>query len=162
MAENPGPGTQNQTSPGVVDRVADAMLLRTNGHLKGALLMALVAVAATARKRYPAGREASDREAFVRFLESAHSVRLSVEFRGDLQPIEHVFYKWFRCELVHEGDVPYDVEFIDSERLEVRAGGAPEFVLKISHGWFIHFIGAVVTAPENAGLFNLGEQDGLS
>jgi hypothetical protein len=161
VEKNLGPGTQNQTSAGVVDRVADAMLLWTNGHLKGAFLMALVGVAATARKRYPAGRGASDREAFVRFLESAHSVRLSVEFRGECQPIEHIFYKWFRCELVHEGDVPYDVEFMDSEALEVRAGGAPEFVLKISHGWFNHFIGAVVTAPENAGLFASNEQDDL-
>jgi len=155
VEKNLGPGTQNLIGGGIADRVDDAMLLWANGHLKGAFLLALVAVAATARKRYPDKKRVSDREAFERFLESAHSVRLSVEFRGDLQPIEHVYYKWFRCELVHEGDVPYDVEFIDSEALEVRAGGAPDFVLKISHGWFNHFISAVVTAPENSGLFAL-------
>ena len=153
--------TKDQATAGVVERLEDAILLWENGHRKGAFLMALVAVAATARKRYPAGQGVSDREAFVRFLESAHSVRVSVEFRGELHPVEHVFYKWFRCELVHEGDVPYDIDFIDSEALEVRAGGVPEFVLKVSHGWFDHFISAVVTAPENAGLFSLGEQDGL-
>jgi hypothetical protein len=37
--------------------------------------------------------------------------------------------------------------------LSVRAGGAPEFVLKVSEGWFDHLIRAVVGAPENKDLF---------
>jgi hypothetical protein len=38
--------------------------------------------------------------------------------------------------------------------LSVRAGGAPEFLLKVSEGWFHHLVGAVVRAPENRGLFH--------
>jgi hypothetical protein len=33
--------------------------------------------------------------------------------------------------------------------LAVRAGGAPDLVLKVSENWFDHLIAAVVQAPEN-------------
>ena len=140
----------------VRDRVDDALLLWRHGHRQGALLSALVAVAATARKRFPDRRAVGDRDAFERFLESAHSVRLSVEYRGECQAMEHIFYKWFRCELVHEGGLPVDIAFIPDDAsgaLSVRAGGAPEFLLKLSEGWFNHLVHAVVDAPENEALF---------
>lgn len=137
-------------------RVEDALLLWKHDRLEGAFLNALIAVAATSRRQFPDHKTVSDREAFERFLASAHRVRLSVEYRGECYPVEHIFYKWFRCELVHEGGLPIDIEFMpDSEpgTLSVRAGGAPEYVLKVSHGWFHHLINAVVRAPVNAGLF---------
>jgi len=37
--------------------------------------------------------------------------------------------------------------------LSVRAGGAPEYVLQISRGWFHHLLNAVRNAPENNALF---------
>lgn len=73
-----------------------------------------------------------------------------------MPPIEHIFYKWFRCELVHEGGLPIDIEFMPDDKpglLSVRAGGSPDFVLKVSEGWFHHLISAVIVAPENAGFF---------
>jgi hypothetical protein len=139
-------------------RVEDARLLWRNGRREGAFLTALVAVAATSRKRFSDRRAVTDRDAFERFLEMAHSVRLAVEYRGECHAIEHIFYKWFRCELVHEGGLPIDIEFISSDEpglLSVRAGGAPDFVLKVSEGWFNHLIGAVIAAPENEGLFRV-------
>jgi len=45
--------------------------------------------------------------------------------------------------------LPIDVEFIESEELSLRAGGAPNYVLKISHGWFHWLITAVVEASCN-------------
>ena len=135
-------------------RVQDASILWERGQREGAFLMALVAVAATARSRFV--KSASDRDAFEQFLQSAHPVRLSVEYRGELQPIEHVFYKWFRCSLIHEGTLPMDIEFMPEVHpgvLSVRAGGAPEFVLRVSEGWFHHLIHAVRTAPENGEAF---------
>lgn len=98
----------------------------------------------------------TDRDAFERFLTTAHSVRLSVEYRGESHPIEHIFYKWFRCELVHEGGLPIDIEFMPDDApgaLSVRAGGAPEFVLKVSEGWFHHLVTSVISAPENTEAF---------
>src|SRR5882724_2845054 len=94
------------------DRVEDAMLLWENGRREGAFLVALIAVAATARRRFPDRTLVTDREAFESFVQSAHSVRLSVEYRGECYEIEHIFYKWFRCELVHEGGLPLDIQFI--------------------------------------------------
>ena len=78
-------------------RVEDSLLLWKGGRLEGAFFNALVAVAATARRRFPDRKDVSDREAFIRFLESAHTVRISVEYRGECLPIEQIFYKWFRC-----------------------------------------------------------------
>ena len=97
-------------------RVEDALLLYKNGRHEGAFLTALVAVAATARREYP-NRKMTDRECFETFLNKRHRGILQVEFRGELHTIPYIFYKWFRCELVHEGGLPMDVEFIDSAGL---------------------------------------------
>ena len=138
-------------------RIEDAQLLWRNGRREGAFLTTLVAIAATSRKRFSDRKAVTDRDAFERFLKAAHSVRLSVEYRGECHPIEHIFYKWFRCELVHEGHLPIDIEFMPDDALgsfSVRAGGAPEFVLKVSDGWFHHLVTAVIAAPENRDEFH--------
>jgi hypothetical protein len=129
-------------------RIEDALLLYKNGRYEGAFLTALVAVAATAR-REDSDEKTGDRESFEAFLDKRRRAVLKVEFRGDLHTIPHIFYKWFRCELVHEGGLPMDVEFIESEELSLRAGGAPAYVLKISRGWFHWLVNAVVEAPCN-------------
>ncbi|MCL5997644.1 MAG: hypothetical protein M1546_16545 [Chloroflexi bacterium] len=95
----------------------------------------------------------SDRQAFEQFLRDAHTVHISVEYRGELHTIEHIFYKWLRCELVHEGGIPIDIHFVEDappETMLVRAGGHPDYILKLSHRWFHHIIQAVVSAPETA------------
>jgi hypothetical protein len=71
-------------------RIEDALLLWEQGRLEGACLCALVAVAASARRQYPDRKTLGDREAFERFLTNAHTVRLSIEYRGECQPIEHI------------------------------------------------------------------------
>lgn len=133
-------------------RIEDALFLYENGHYEGAFLNALVAVAASARREYP-DRSIGDRECFENFLEKRWRGVIAVEFRGECHPIPHIFYKWFRCEHVHEGGLPIDVEFINTETLSVRAGGSPEYVLKISHGWFHWLIRSVIEAPCNANEF---------
>ena len=140
----------------IPERVEDAEFLCQHGREEGALLSALSAVAATARLRFPDRKAVKDGDAFRQFLEDTHSVRLSVEFRGEIHSIEHIFYKWLRCELVHEGGLPVDIRFMDDKEpsaLSVRAGGAPEFILKLSRSWFRHLLNSVVTAPENRSVF---------
>jgi hypothetical protein len=137
-------------------RIEDALFLWQNGRYEGAFLSALVAVAATSRRQYPDRKKMRDREAFEQFLKDAHSIRINVEYRGECHPIEHIFYKWLRCELVHEGGVPIDIEFMLDEEpgmMAIRAGGAPEYILKISHGWFHHLVASVVKSPINADQF---------
>jgi hypothetical protein len=84
-----------------------------------------------ARREYP--RPLGDRDAFERFIESRFRPRLSVEFRGELRPLEQVFYKWMRCALRFN-------ENAEPRELSVRSGGAPNYVLLISPGWFDQLI----------------------
>lgn len=137
-------------------RIDDAIFLWQNNHFEGALLSTLIAVAATARLRYPDRANVSDKASFEKFLGESSRVKTHIEFRGECRPIENIFYKWLRCELVHEGGIPTDIEFIPSEdqnALMIRAGGAPEYKLKLSESWFQHLVGIVVEAPENQGVF---------
>ena len=133
---------------GIRNRVTDALLLFENGRHEGAFLNALVAVAATAR-RASHDPHASDRECFESFLDNQSGPKISVEYRGECHKLSHILYKWLRCELVHEGGVPIDIEFIDSNDCVVRAGGAPEYILQLSLGWFRWLIRSVVQAPCN-------------
>src|SRR5437868_2893436 len=71
-------------------RVEDALLLWDNGRKEGAFLNVLIATAATSRRRFPDRKHVSDRDAFVQFLEKAHTVRLSIEYRGECLPVEQV------------------------------------------------------------------------
>ena len=69
-------GNSDRLLIGVQARVEDAGILADNGRYEGALLMLLIAVAATSRKRYPHGTPSkqnpknnmSDHEAFATFL----------------------------------------------------------------------------------------------
>ena len=136
--------------PGLHKRVDDALFLWNNGRHDSAFLMALIAVAATARLRYPKPKM-NDREGFEQFLRDTRLRVGRVEFRGDGHPLEHIFYTFLRNNLVHEGALPVDIQFMtesDPQMMTIRAGGAPEYVLKIGHGWFHHMIGSVKQAPE--------------
>ncbi len=132
--------------------MVDAQILSDHCRYEGALLVALLAVQATARKAHPRKR---DREAFEEFLRGAHTTSVSVEYRGSLVDVDHLFWKWLRCELVHTGSLPVDLRidcgFADPGHLVIRAGGHPDFTVLITPGWFRLFIRAVIEAPVNAG-----------
>ncbi len=140
----------------IKNRIEDAIFLWQNDKFEGALLSVLIAVAATARLRFSDRNKITDKEAFERFLNESSKIKTKVEFRGECRPIENIFYKWLRCELVHEGTSPPDIKFVPSKEpnaLMIRAGGAPEYTLKLSDNWFQHLVGIVVQSPENKGVF---------
>jgi len=119
------------------DRIDDALALWQAERREGAFLLAIVAVVVRAREDFP--KPVREGESFRRYIESVFPARISVEYRGKLWPIEDVFYKWFRCELVHGPGLPVDVGLMQdaaSGELSVRAGGAPEYKLLVSPGWF--------------------------
>jgi hypothetical protein len=131
------------------NRIDDAKLLWANGRREGALLVALIGVAATARRRYP---RSGDREGFEAFLSDCCTVRITIEYRGKIHSIEHVLYKWLRCELVHEGKLPVDIQLMRETEpglMSVRAGGKPDYIFRIGEGWFHHLIASVLGAPEH-------------
>src|SRR6266581_6608522 len=138
------------------NRIEDAVFLWESGRREGAILSALVAVAATSRLRFQDRKSVKDGDACEKFLSSSYPIRISLEYRGEAHPVEHIFYKWLRCELVHEGGWPVDIELMPDDypgALLARAGGAPDFVLKLSESWLLFLINAVVKAPENDALF---------
>jgi hypothetical protein len=135
----------------IANRLADARYLWKAGRVEGAFLNVLVATAAAARTVFP--DEKSDRRAFELFVASTSRAKVAVEFRGQLHSIEHILYVWLRCELVHDGTIPLDIELVpddDHDKLWVRAGGAPDYVLKLSYGWFHHLFRAVTVAIASA------------
>ena len=120
-------------------RLDDAERLWSEARNESALVLLLTTVAACAR--VAAGtKKGTDKQDFESFFISGISVRLSIEFRGEQWPIESIFYKWMRCELVHAGGLPVDLELMTDEGLSIRAGGEPEYVLKISCGWFKYLV----------------------
>lgn len=129
----------------VLDRIDDAELLWSSGRREGALLSVLVAVAATARKTLPHIK--GDRDCFVNFLKSTHSWTISIEHRGEQVDVDHFLYKWLRCELVHTGGLPMDVRvddtFTNPRSCSIRAGGAPDFTVLMSPGWYSFLLGIV-------------------
>jgi len=115
---------------GVYARIEDAGVLADAGRFEGALLLLLVAVAATARKRYPRGtlsrkrpkEKMGDREAFTLFLkdEMWRLVREHTDivyFRGRKRPIEDFLYEFLRCELIHDAGVPTDLQPLRADDL---------------------------------------------
>jgi hypothetical protein len=140
----------------IKSRLEDAELLWKAGRLEGAFVLALIAVAATSRRVFP--RPIADQKAFEDFMDQGWFKKMHVEYRGELHEIRHIFYKWFRCNLIHEGELPIDVEIIPDSKpgiLSVRAGGAPEFVLQVSQGWYHELVGTVIRAEVNRDLFPL-------
>lgn len=138
-------------------RVEDAELLWREGRPEAALLMALVAVSATARRKYPECKR--DGEGFERLLLAARKWRLSLEFRGSQVPIERLLWKWLRCELVHEAGLPVDIALTPvggAGELSVRAGGAPTYELHLSEAWLHHVLDVVVYDHVNQDLFPEG------
>lgn len=81
-----------------------------------------------------------DRKNFVAFLKNSHDRTTSMKYRGKQVDLDHLFYKWMRCELVHNGSLPVDLRidesFADPRSCSVRAGGAPDYTLLVSPGWY--------------------------
>lgn len=166
-------------------QVEDAAFLAQNGRHLGALTNLMLAVAASSRKTFPKGTKSlenpsepmSDREAFTQFLggrirrllfgsygspEFGNS-GISVGFKGKQYDVAYILYKFYRCELVHEGELPEDVEFsapqkeyglsIGQQGLSVSISAGERMVL--DHGWIDLMIRAVAQARCNGSEFGI-------
>jgi len=132
-------------------RVEDVKVLYVAKRLEGCLLMLLIAVAATSRKRYPKGTM-SDGEAFKKFLHdemktvTGHALNFNLQFRGKMKPLEDVLYHFVRCELTHEGTLPKD--FILDDRTNFRVE-VTETAVIFSEGLLQGLFRAVIQAHKN-------------
>ncbi len=138
---------------GIRRHIEDALFLWKAGRRESAFLLAVVAVAATARKEQPT---TTDRAAFEAFVKKIRPYPLAIFYRGEMRPIEEIFYKWLRCVLVHEAEWPADVEFIPNPApglSTIRAAGGDQDVLQLSENWFDDIVHIVVQSPANIGEF---------
>lgn len=167
------------------EQVDDATFLAQNGRHLGALTILMLAIAASAKRRFPRGtksleipaNEMGDREAFTLFL--GGRIReillgeylgpdyggsgISVNFRGQQHEVAYILYKFYRCELVHEGELPGDVEFslsrephatgLSRANRGVSISGGDRMVL--GDGWIDLLIEALVQAPCNGPEFGI-------
>jgi hypothetical protein len=166
-------------------QVEDAAFLAQNGRHLGALTNLMLAVAASSRRTFPKGVKSlespgepmSDREAFTQFLggrirrllfgsygspEFGNS-GISVGFKGKQYDVAYILYKFYRCELVHEGALPEGVEFlvpqkehdisIDQQGLRVSISVGEKMAL--DHGWIDLLIQAVAQARCNGSEFGI-------
>lgn len=143
-------------------RVEDAEILWRQGRKEGAWAMALIAAAATSRKRYP--RPAKDNEAFKSFIRDVlPTLMYGKSLHGtpnpriifDQTPVEDIIYEHLRCNLVHEGEPSPDVAFSESKLIDGKlqaqlAVGSPNVIPDF---WVVHLLKAVREAPENAAEF---------
>jgi hypothetical protein len=135
----------------VSERIEDSRLLFTANRLEGALLMVLVAVAATSAKRYP---RLNDREGFIRFLQDERAkitgaLKVEIEFEGTMHTLEYILYKFVRCELVHEAKLREKIYFDYGDFLLDKRGTTDS--LTFSSELIIRLAYAVETASENSG-----------
>ncbi|HTT07984.1 MAG TPA: hypothetical protein VMH34_04260 [Gammaproteobacteria bacterium] len=144
-------------------RIEDAELLWQHGRKEGTWALALIAAAATSRKRYP--RPIRDSEAFKSFIrdvlptlmfgKSLQSTTPNPSIIFDQTPIEEIIYEHLRCNLIHEGDPAPQIAFsesiiVDGKLQAMLAVGSPNVIPDI---WVINLLKAVREAPENTAEF---------
>jgi hypothetical protein len=142
-------------------RIEDADILFNIGRKEGALLLVLIAIAATSRKRYPHPQHRDD-EAFINFVSEEmpkyapgwkKDTKVNIDFRGESLWMPKVLYKFVRCNLAHEAKVPIFISFKDDEDFIVSVINDEQLV--ISNVIFHYLRKIVIEAPENADVFDL-------
>lgn len=132
----------------IIRRLNDAQFLWQKKRQESAFLLLMIALAALSKSRYP---QLKDGEAFRSTVLDFKLPISKIEYRGKLESIEQIFYKWIRCSLVHESEIPLDIQFKEDKEgnsMSIRAGGAPEYVLKIGTGWFSYFMNSILQSKE--------------
>ena len=132
-------------------RIEDAEFLYKNGRKDGALLSILVALAATSRKRYPKTIKEKDGDAFTTFLGEELTKRIGVgkfmvKFRNKMILLQDLFYKFVRCELAHEAQIPEDIKFTKGDMLRVKVD---EKEINLSEKLIDILFDIVIKAEEN-------------
>jgi hypothetical protein len=160
---------------GIREQVADAKFLADNNRHLGALTMILVAIGASSRRLYPFKKTQSirnpqkimgDEEAFTLFLGERLNSLIGgfgeykpgnqgylLEYQGNMESLEYILYKFYRCDLVHQGILRPDIGFSPSTIKGVSM--ATGDVLMLGGGWIDLLIQAVVDAPCNGKEFGI-------
>ncbi len=145
----------------IKERIKDADILFKIGRKEGALLLVLVTIAATSRKRYPETKIKSDGQAFKKFVSEEMSKyapgwkedsKVQIKFRGRPLWMPHELYKYVRCNLAHEAELPEFVSFKGEKGFNVTVLNNEQLI--ISDAIFHYLKKIVIEAPENVDLFD--------
>lgn len=164
----------------VRERIEEAIHHWAAGRKVGACVPLLIAVAATARKRYPRptkanpavppggrprpGEAAGDKVAFTTFIldemltitggKMKYNVAFPFQGKGAV-PLEEILYTHLRCPLIHEAEAPA-IYFTPSELIDGKSCSVLKLTdpLGFPESWISNLCHVVVTAPENKGLFD--------
>lgn len=138
------------------DRLKDAETLFNAGRHEGALLMVLIAAAASAKKRYPRiNGKPSEEEVFCKFVSDGMEVILgglankyTQYFDKRQLPIEKLLYVFARSTLIHDADLPKTLEFVAGTGFYIGVPGDGRLIL--SHWITKGLVRYLASVPENA------------
>ncbi|SDP33359.1 hypothetical protein SAMN05428975_1187 [Mucilaginibacter sp. OK268] len=120
--------------------ITDAEFLYLHQHYYGALALSMVVIGASSRKTYPSGTASiatppgrmNDKEAFQTFLtDNWKGLKPKLEVDGKGYSMAEILYKFYRCNIVHEGALPPEFSFTDQgdESLTITTGGGSPFTI---------------------------------
>jgi hypothetical protein len=143
------------------DRIKEAIDKMQQRDNVNSLIQVSIAIDATAKKIYPKLKTSERCKAFIRdnqaFITRTAFGLLEIqgpfelEFNGQdgkthTKTFEEVLYHLVRCSLIHEGDLPNEVEFTDSKSIGVTNGGK----ILISTNIIMALIMSVIASEPNA------------
>jgi hypothetical protein len=149
-------------------RIEDAEYLWAEGRKEGAWVQALIAAAATVKRRYP--RSMPDNQSFKSFFCDIASlivsgrldapgpqyIRFYTDNRAEHRKLEDIFYSELRCNLVHEAElkeVGFSESRIEGDHLVASLSVPTLGTAETPDFWVLHLIAAVKAAPENRDLW---------
>jgi hypothetical protein len=144
----------------IKERIKDADILFNLGRKEGALVLILAAVAGTSRKRYPKDKFKDD-DAFKKFVSEEMSkyapgwkkdTNVKIKIQGRKLWMPHELYKFVRCELFHEAELPDFISFKGENGFNVTVLNNEQLI--ISDSIFHYLKKIVIDAPENTDLFD--------
>jgi hypothetical protein len=175
----------------IKSQLDDALFLKANERYLGAFTVLMLAVAASSRLTFPQGTPSKvdlkklmgDGEAFRLFLggrirkmlmgldrgPDEGTAGVTVPVNGKSHDLAYIFYKYYRNGLIHESELPNEVEFVPSQqacqgiRIENRGFSVCISVvsnkLSLDYGWVDLLIGAVKRARCNGAEFGIEHYD---
>jgi hypothetical protein len=108
---------------------------------EASLILSLVAVAAAARKKYPRPTH-YDSTAFTTYLNERGGDFLKFTYKGKQKSVADVLYEEYRCNLIHEAELPIHVKINDkNDDMSIGLNGDE---ITLGRGWCGWLISAVV------------------
>ncbi len=137
---------------GAQARLEDAVLLAEAGRYEGALLMLLVAMSATSRKRYPESEEPSPGKAFKKFVDDSRrhlfGLEAALQESGSTQSLGDFLWNALRCALEHEGQLSPEHHPVRPDVVVTLAGNKTEGI-GLTTSMFYSLEKAVARSREN-------------